>query len=81
MWAVIAPYLIRFGISLAVALLQRSGVLSAAEADGVRIGTHIIQATKTEDVYPTGVNGQTAPPPISQGAQNGNYNKPQNGPN
>jgi hypothetical protein len=63
MWAVVAPYLIKFGISLAITLLQKTGVISGLEADGVRAGTHVLQAVnnlKTYPEYPVGVNGQTS---------------------
>ena len=55
MWAIIAPYLIKAGISLAITLLEKSGVLSGIEADGIRAGTHVLQAVsnlKTYDEYP-----------------------------
>lgn len=56
MWAIIAPYIVKTAISLAITLLQKSGVLNRFEADGVRFGTHVIQATKVEDTYPEEVH-------------------------
>ena len=63
MWAVVAPYLVKLGISLAVTLLEKSGAISEFEADGVRAGTHVLAAVnnlKTYPEYPTGVNGQSS---------------------
>ncbi len=51
MWAVIAPYLVKFGISLAITLLEKSGVISGLEADGVRAGTHVLQAVENVKTF------------------------------
>lgn len=45
--------LIKAGVSLALTLLQKTGMINSAEAWGVRAGTHIITTTKVEDTYPT----------------------------
>lgn len=59
MWAILSPYLIKIGISLAMSLLQggislakKTGLISSLEADGIQIGAHVIQATKIEHTYP-----------------------------
>lgn len=55
MWAIVAPYLIKLGISLAITLLERAGVISGVEAVGIKAGTHVIQVVEnlhTEDSYP-----------------------------
>lgn len=51
MWALVVPYLAKFGISLAITLLEKSGLLTAVEAAAVRAGTHIIQATEAAPDY------------------------------
>lgn len=51
MWAVIAPYLVKFGISLAISLLEKMGVISGFEADGIRAGTHVLQVLKNVKTY------------------------------
>ena len=64
MWALIAPYLIKVGVSLAITLLEKTGVITSFEADGIKAGTHVIQAVenlKSYAEYPTGRNGGTAP--------------------
>jgi hypothetical protein len=53
MWAIIGPYVIKFGISLALSLLQRTGLINAFEADGVRAGTHVLQAVENVKTYST----------------------------
>jgi hypothetical protein len=53
MWAVIVPYLVKFGISLAITLLQKSGAISAFEADGIKAGTHVLAAVKNVKTYST----------------------------
>jgi hypothetical protein len=58
-WALIGPYLIKFGISLAITLLEKSGVISGFEADGVRAGTHVLQAV--ENVHTFSNNDQLHP--------------------
>jgi hypothetical protein len=72
MWAAVLAWLIAKGpqiaVSLAITILEKTGAISTLQADGVRVGTHVIRAVenlKTEDTYPTGVNGQTESQPVS----------------
>jgi hypothetical protein len=51
MWAAIAPYLVKFAISLAITLLEKTGAISGLEADGVRAGTHVIEAVQSVKTY------------------------------
>ena len=51
MWAVVAPLLVKAGISLAITLLQKSGVISDFEADGIRAGTHVLQAVQNVKTF------------------------------
>ena len=68
MWAILLPYLIKFGISVAVSILEKTGCINAAEKFGLKAGTHVIQAVEsvqTYDEYPTGKNGASAVQPGS----------------
>lgn len=55
MLAILTPYLIKIGWSALLFLAQKLGAVSAIQADGIKIGTHILTAvenTKTDPVYP-----------------------------
>jgi hypothetical protein len=38
-------------IKLAIALLEKTGVISSLEASGIRAGTHVIQAVENVKTY------------------------------
>jgi hypothetical protein len=72
MWAAILPYLVKFGISLAVSLLQKTGVINRFEADGIKAGTHVLMAVKNVKVYST--NDQLNPSDSDFPAEKGRDN-------
>ena len=64
MWAAALAWLaqngVQLAISIALTLLQKSGLLTKFEADGIKAGTHVLQVVnnlKADPQYPTGPNG------------------------
>lgn len=49
------PFLEKLGMSLALSILQKTGVITSLESSGIKAGTHIIKAVEnlqTEETYP-----------------------------
>lgn len=49
------PFLEKLALSLALTILQKTGVINSIEATGIKAGTHVIAAVsnlKTENTYP-----------------------------
>ena len=59
----LVPLLIKYGIPLAISILQKTGVVNAAEAFGLKAGTHVIQVVSTIKATPdyTGTGNDPLP--------------------
>lgn len=59
MWVIIEPYLLQYGVPLALAILQKTGLVTQADAALVKVGTHVLTAvegTKFSQSYPEEVH-------------------------
>ncbi|MGB9154406.1 MAG: hypothetical protein WCD70_15120 [Alphaproteobacteria bacterium] len=47
----LVPLLVKYGIPLVISILQKTGIISGVEADGIKAGTHVLKAVESVKTY------------------------------